>query len=130
MTNMDLDSKSSDTVLERLALDWLDGDHQARLIVDHALTILWSNRAAETQLARRRDIERRGSLLAPTDAGHQFRIEQLLADFAGGMATLCLTAANGDGHILFRARALAPRTCERCFRSLFLSIRREISASV
>src|SRR3546814_6825258 len=47
MTIMDLDSKSSDTVLERLALDWLDGDHQARLIVDHALTILWSNRAAE-----------------------------------------------------------------------------------
>src|SRR3546814_690475 len=28
MTIMDLDSKSSDTVLERLALDWLDGDHQ------------------------------------------------------------------------------------------------------
>src|SRR3546814_13839971 len=93
MTNMDLDSKSSDTVLERLALDWLDGDHQARLIVDHALTILWSNRAAETQLARRRDIERRGSLLAPTDAGHQSRLEQLLArseesrDGKGGVST-------------------------------------------
>ena len=112
---MDMDTESSDAVLERLALEWLDGDHQARLIVDHAFTILWSNRAAEAQLARRRDIERRGNLLAPTDAGHQLMLEQLLAEAGGSISTLCLKAANGDGHILFRAREIASRNGVGCF---------------
>src|SRR3546814_12251351 len=108
MTIMDLDSKSSDTVLERLALDWLDGDHQARLIVDHALTILWSNRAAETQLARRSDIERRGSLLAPTHASHPIRLEQLIEDCAGGLHNLCHTVSNGERTHPFIAQKTAP----------------------
>lgn len=89
-----------------LALAWLDQYRGARLLLGEGLAIIWLNSAAERELARRRDIEKRGDLLATTEPARQADLAGLLSRCEAGLATLCLKSENGDGHILFRARRL------------------------
>lgn len=89
-----------------LALALLDQYRRPRLLLGEGLTILWLNRTAERELARRRDIENRGGLLATTDPARQAALSALLDRCEAGLASLCLDAENGDGHVLFRARRL------------------------
>lgn len=92
---------------EELALNWLDGDDRAHLIVDRDLAIKWSNQAAKRELARRTGVVGRFGLLAATNPDHQGQLRQLLDRCRHqGMSNLCLVADDGIGHILLRARPL------------------------
>lgn len=111
-----LEANAREAIWERLALSWLEGEQQAVIIVDRDLSILWASEQAERQLARRRDLERRGNGLAATDPSRQADLLRLIGDCGGEtLATLCLPAEDGDGHVLFRARELARHYGPRCF---------------
>lgn len=88
------------------ALSWIDQDTLPRLMLDNALTILWANIAARSALARKRDIEIRGSTLSTVDRTKQLALEAYITGSGVGIASWCLRRADGDGHLIFRAQRI------------------------
>lgn len=88
------------------ALSWLEIDSQARVIVNGARAILWSNVAAGVLLADRQGIEIRGGFLHPTDATNEDALRAFLRSADSGSSSWCIERPKRDGWVLMRARRL------------------------
>ena len=96
----------------RLALAWLEGDDQPRLICTDELAGVWANAAARAALAPGGDLELKDGQLALHERAQQAELCAFVKNCDGQLATLALRARDGDGHLLLRARCIAEDTAE------------------
>jgi DNA-binding CsgD family transcriptional regulator len=101
------------------ALDWLARDRIPFLLLGDGFTILWENAAARMELGKQRGLEVREGALAATERRHQARLAYFLASADDRLNSWSLPRADGDGHILLRARKLddAPWRCGVAFHA-------------
>lgn len=96
----------SGDLASELALAWIEYDLMPRTIIDSELSILWSNVAARSLLAARRDIEERGGLLCTVDRSKQAALVNFVISSEVAISTWALRRSDGDGHLLFRAQRI------------------------
>jgi DNA-binding CsgD family transcriptional regulator len=89
-----------------LALAWIEHDLLPRVIVADDLTILWSNVAARSLLAARRDIEERSGIFATVDRSKQAALVHFVTTSEVAISSWVLPRADSDGHLLFRAQRI------------------------
>jgi DNA-binding CsgD family transcriptional regulator len=77
-----------------------------RVIVGDDLAILWSNVAARSLLAHKRDLEERNGILATTDRSKQAALGGFVTLSEVAVSTWAFARADGDGHLLFRAQRI------------------------
>ncbi len=103
----ELDTGEQDvTSLGRLALAWMEGDDRPRLICSDDLHLVWANPTARTDLAQGVDLELKDGQLVMRERAHQAELGALVKNCDTQIATLALSARDGDGHFLLRARRI------------------------
>lgn len=105
----------ADSLAGALALKWADRDAQARLIVDDALHLIWTNPAARRHLKKGRDLEARARQLATANHAHQAGLADFIAGCDSSICTWCLPCEDGDGYLLFRATEIGATNGSRYF---------------
>lgn len=90
----------------RLALAWLEDDDQPRLMCTEELVVVWANAAARDALASGGDLELKDGQIALHERAHQAELGALVKNCDTQIATLVLSARDGDGHFLLRARRI------------------------
>ena len=89
-----------------LALAWIEHDLMPRAIVTDDLAILWTNVAARSFLAARRDLEERGGLMCTVDRSKQAALVKFVISSEVAISSWALKRSDGDGHLLFRAQRI------------------------
>ena len=89
-----------------LALAWIEHDLMPRAIVADDLAILWSNVAARSLLAARRDVEERGGIMCTVDRSRQSALVKFVTSSEVAISSWALKRSDGDGHLLFRAQRI------------------------
>ncbi len=104
---------SSESIVADLALDWLDLETRARLLVDEGLRLLWANRAGSRLLVEGRDLEVRDGILSAKTRANQPDLQRFVLQCGTEVATLCLPS--DGGHLLLRARQIGNQGDRRFF---------------
>lgn len=89
-----------------LALRWFDIDLQPRLICTRTLELVWANQTAKDALRSGGDLEVRDGTIATCERAQQAALCTFVRECETVLSTLALPAADGDGHLLLRARQL------------------------
>ena len=89
-----------------LALSWIEHDLMPRVIVADDLSILWSNVAARSMLAAKRDLEERDFTLSTVERSRQLALHHYVTSSEVAISSWALKRSDGDGHVLFRAQKI------------------------
>ncbi|MGA9580857.1 MAG: helix-turn-helix transcriptional regulator [Allosphingosinicella sp.] len=89
-----------------LALAWIEHDLMPRLIVADNLAIAWSNVAARSLLAARRDVEERAGIFTTVDRSLQAPLLRFVTASEVAVSSWAFPRSDGDGHMLFRAQRI------------------------
>jgi DNA-binding CsgD family transcriptional regulator len=116
-----------DQSVAELLQRWGEREATPRALLDDRLTILWANGPAQSELARRRDLEAREGVLATTDHSRQQVLRHFITSSGANVGSMCLACADGDGHLLFRCIEVSADSGNRYFGLVFFRSGSEFS---
>lgn len=92
--------------IDGVALEWLEHDHQPRILVRFDLTLLWTNEGGRAFIGEGRVLEIRNATLATIDRSQQERLREFVSGSTQALSTLCLKCHDDEERLLLRAHRM------------------------